>query len=150
MIKIKVYHIQFWNIFGDENSNAGQKFNKGDIVTVNNDNRLFVIKDTPKKKNGILYEENRYFLATIENNVLNPYFEFYEYQLRLYNGIIARNSPYKLLQDIYTDKLNISDELLKKLEFGEIILNEKTSWRDLKELNIERMWLYDFKNNILW
>ena len=127
-----------------------EKFKKGDIVTVNNDNRLFVIKNTPLKKNGVLYEENRYFLATIENNVLNPYFEFYEYQLRLYNGIIAKDSPYKLLQDIYTDKLNISDKLLKKLEFGEIILNEKTSWRDIKELNIERMWLHDFKNNILW
>ena len=150
MIKIKVYHIQFWNILGDETSTAGQKFKKGDIVTVNKDNRLFVIKDTPLKKNGILYEENRYFLATIENNVLNPYFEFYEYQLRKYKETIAKNSPYKLLQDIYTDKLNISDELLEKLELGEIILNEKTSWRDIKELNIERMWLYDFKNNILW
>lgn len=149
MIKIKVYHIQFWNILGDETSTAGQKFKKGDIVTVNKDNRLFVIKDTPLKKNGILYEENRYFLATIENNVLNSYFEFYEYQLRKYNGTVAKDSPYKLLQDIYKNKLNISDELLKKLEFGEIILNEKTSWRDIKELNIERKWLYDFKNNIL-
>ena len=146
MIKIKVYHIQFWNILGDETSKAGEKFKKGDIVTVNNDNRLFVIKDTPKKKNGILYEENRYFLATIENNVLNPYFEFYEYQLRKYKETIAKNSPYKLLQELYTHKLNISDELLRRIELGEIILNEKMSWRDLKELNIERMWLYAFKN----
>ena len=32
----------------------------------------------------------------------------------------------------------LSDELLRRIELGEIILNEKTSWRDLKELNIER------------
>ena len=146
MTKIKVYHIQFWNILGDENLEAGEKFKIGDIVTVNNDNRLFIIKDTPLKKNGVLYEENRYFLATIENNVLNSYFEFYEYQLRKYNGTVAKDSPYKLLQELYTHKLNISDELLEKIEFGEIILNEKMSWRDFKELNIERMWLYDFKN----
>lgn len=131
--------IRSHNIHGDDENKPNQ-FKIGDFVTVIDDetipkNQVCVVWHTPVRNNPKVYFENTYCIATIsEENRLEFYHEHNESRLRKYEGKMNEDSPLFLLQAIYTNQIKISQETMRKIELGEILLNTKPSWREIKEL----------------
>lgn len=133
-------HILCWDIHGDELHSSGEEFAVGDFVElkdeykVDEENRVFVVNKVPVKNKPNVLFENRYRLSTINNGVLEPYWELYGGQLKKYNGNISPTSPLMLLSKMYKNEITVSEDILKKMEQGEIILNESPSFGKIKEL----------------
>jgi len=118
---------------GDGNPDAGTKFMMGDLVRSKHKlykNDIMVIYRVPKRQEK-QYFENVYFLSAINNNKLCFCIELHEAQLEKFEGTLADDHPLLMLQKFYRGEIALSEETVKALENGEILLNDKPSWRDV-------------------
>ena len=133
-------HILWWGIHGDELVSAGLEFKIGDFVELKDEykedeeNRIFIVNKVPVKNKPNVLFENRYRLSTINNGILEQYWELYGGQLKKYEKEIPTTSPLMLLSKIYRNEVTVSDDTLSKMEQGEIILSEKPTFKEIEEL----------------
>lgn len=129
--------------YDGDNENKPNKFNVGDFVTIIDDedipkNQIFVINRVPRRNDPKAYFENRYYLSTIIQGCRFEYYhEYNESKLKKYEGKVDSNSPLVLLQKFYRGEIEISKEILKKMERGEIILNTYPTFKEVEELKIK-------------
>lgn len=116
---------------GDDEENAGEKFKIGDFVQIEGEDKIYIVHGVPLKENGKLLGENKYYLSAIFDNILCPFYDEYEYNLKKYEGVIKEDSPYMFVRNLYKSNKKESLELLSKLELGEIVLNENPSFRNI-------------------
>lgn len=122
---------------GDEKLSAGTEFAVGNFVVLKDEpaGPVFVVTEVPEKHNPKKFFVNLYKLATIENGKIYSQYEFYGGQLQKYEEEIQDKSLLMLLSKIYKGEVEVREETLRKLEAGEILLNEKLSYKEIEELN---------------
>ena len=125
--------------YKDDDENKPNKFNIGDFVTVINEDipkdQVFVVSGVPRRNDPMVYFENTYCLSTITNGCKFEFCHDYnESKLLKYDGVLDKNSPLILLQKYYRDEIEIDEEIMKKIELNEIILNIKPTYMDISQI----------------
>lgn len=138
---------------GDELPDAGTKFKEGDLVRLirpcySNGYRMqldteqvFVVCGEPKRdKNGALIE-NTYMIETVSDSgeylwdfdFGYPFQCIHENELQLYDEELPEDNPLRFLQRIYLGEFEY-DNIVSKMENGEISLRNTVSLHDIPEL----------------
>ena len=162
------YRASFKEFPEDELEDVGQKFKIGDIVKVKErdedyyrgtpymdywtEDKLYVVRWLPRKKDGQKYFENTYALISYynEDEYTKGLFtaEQYERDIELYDEKIDENSPIGFLQRIIRNEIAVSDETWTKLKTGQVTLEENGTYKDLFEYSDGDTW--GFYSNTLY
>ncbi len=148
--KLKFYELNYldkdggWGYttlrYEDDDESKPNKFKVGDFVTVIDEeipsDQVFIVYGVPIRNNPKRFFDNTYYLSTINDGCkFNYYYEFNESKIKKYEGIIEDSSPLMLLKKIYTEEIEISQDVWDKIQENKILLNTYPSFRDIEELN---------------
>lgn len=125
--------------YENDDESKPNKFNVGDFVTVIDDevpaDQVFVVSNAPIRNDPKRFFDNTYCLSTISDGCrFSFYHDYNECQIKKYDGTIDSNSPFILLQKFYRGEIDIDDNILRKIEDGDILLNTKPTYLDIPEL----------------
>ena len=139
----------YQNRTGDDFPEAGTKFNIGDFVRLNRPGEsidgkfstetVFVVAGTPRREKDGTLKENSYCIETVSSkgeyqwdlDFHLPFSGIHENELVGHEGEVDTGGPLWFLRRVLLGELGDVEEMVKKLEKGEIALTPDVTWEEL-------------------